>query len=191
MADIAVVDDERNIRNTLKDILEDNGHTVHPFQDGEAFLGGLERRDFDVVLMDIRMPGKSGMEVLELLKAGTRTAEVVMISGHGTIDLAVEAVRAGAYDFLQKPLSLEKVEISVKHALDFKKQKDELTEWRESKGRKYQMVGQSVEMQNLKKEISKVAPTRSAGPAMACSNSSSERGKTVSIRCRSRSPKPG
>ncbi|MFC1586473.1 sigma-54-dependent transcriptional regulator, partial [Fibrobacterota bacterium] len=195
-AKIAVVDDEKNIRNTLKDVLEDLSHSVTVFAEGGSFLKSLDSEGFDLVLMDIRMPGKSGMEVLRLLKDERREAEVIMISGHGTIDLAVEAVRGGAYDFLQKPLSLEKVEIAVKHALDFQKQKMELREWRESRARKYRMVGNSNQMEKMKKEILKVAPTNSrvlivgesgTGKELVAhaihNNSSRKQGPFVKINC--------
>jgi two-component system nitrogen regulation response regulator NtrX len=161
MAKIAVVDDEKNIRSTLKDILEDFHHEIRVFENGESFLTKLEEDEWNLVLMDIRMPGKNGMEVLRIIKGKKEKIEVIMISGHGTIDLAVEAVRIGAYDFLQKPLSLEKVEIVVQRALEFQKQKLELLEWRESKAQKYRMIGKSPQMEKLKKDIIKVAPTNS------------------------------
>ncbi len=161
MARIAVVDDEKNIRSTIKDILEDLEHRVDVYVSGEEFLSALEEEAFDLALMDIRMPGKSGLEVLEIMKGKKLSAEVIIISGHGNIDLAVEAVKKGAYNFLQKPLSLEKVEIAVQRALEFKNQKEELRQWHESREKKYQMVGDSTAMTDLKGQILKAAPTQS------------------------------
>ncbi|MBF0433684.1 MAG: sigma-54-dependent Fis family transcriptional regulator [Fibrobacteria bacterium] len=159
MTTIAVVDDEKNIRNTLKDIIEDMGYTADVYESGETFLNRSSA--YDVVLMDIRMPGKSGMDVLQQLKSERCESEFIIISGHGSIDVAVDAVKSGAYDFLQKPLSLEKVEITLKNALAFHRQKQELREWHESKAAKYKMIGSGAEMEALKAQILKVAPTHS------------------------------
>ncbi|MEJ2366790.1 MAG: sigma-54-dependent Fis family transcriptional regulator, partial [Acidobacteriota bacterium] len=114
---ILVVDDEESIRTTLRQILEDEGYSVTVCEDGETALKLLDKGDFEIVLLDVWLPGMDGIQVMEEMNRQRRTEEVLMISGHGTIDTAVRATRVGAYDFIEKPLSLERVLVGVQNAL--------------------------------------------------------------------------
>ena len=118
MAKILVIDDERAIRNTLKEILEFEGYSVDVAENGRA---GLERAlagSYDLIFTDIKMPEMDGMEVLDKLSSMGVDAAVVMISGHGDIDTAVECIKKGAFDFIQKPLDLNRILITIKNATE-------------------------------------------------------------------------
>ncbi len=117
MARILVVDDESSIRRTLKDILEFEKHHVELASNGQEALDFVNDEDFDVVLLDIKMPEMDGMEVLEKIMQN-KDIPVIMISGHGTIETAVEALRKGAYDFIVKPPDLNRLLITVRNAID-------------------------------------------------------------------------
>src|SRR5581483_11252032 len=108
MHSILIVDDEAAIRQSLKGALEDEGYKAAAVESGEACLDTLKRRSFDLILLDIWLPGIDGLEALEKIKETEDSPEVIMISGHGTIETAVRATKLGAFDFLEKPLSLEK-----------------------------------------------------------------------------------
>src|SRR3954451_13978451 len=116
MAKILIVDDEPSIRTTLGRILEDERHKVSVCESGEEGLAQFAREEFDLVILDLWLPGVDGMAVLERIRAANGPP-VIVISGHGNIDTAVRATRLGAYDFLEKPLSLERVVLTVSHAL--------------------------------------------------------------------------
>ena len=116
MANILIIDDEKSIRNTLKEILEYEGYKVDEAADGVQGLEKLENQDFDVVLCDIKMPKMDGMEVLEKAAEAAPDVPFIMISGHGTIETAVEATKKGAYDFLQKPPDLNRLLITIRNA---------------------------------------------------------------------------
>ncbi len=118
MATVLIVDDERGIRETLGDILEDEGYQVLSAADGLLAMGILEREPVDCILLDVWLPGKGGLEVLQEVRSGYPRVPVILISGHGTIDIAVKAVKDGAFDFLEKPLSLDRVTSLVRHALE-------------------------------------------------------------------------
>ena len=117
MARILVIDDEKSIRNSLKDVLEYEKHEVDIAEDGPEGLEKLKESAYDIVLCDIEMPKMDGMEVLDKLVTMT-DAPVIMISGHGTIETAVDAIKKGAYDFLEKPLDLNRVLVTLRNALD-------------------------------------------------------------------------
>ena len=121
MHNILIVDDEAGIRDSLTGILADEGYAASAAASGEACLDLLRKSAFDVVLLDIWLPGIDGLETLEKIRELDNPPEVIMISGHGTIETAVRATKLGAYDFLEKPLSLEKTLILVKNAIDSKK----------------------------------------------------------------------
>ncbi len=104
-----VIDDEQNIRETLKDVLEDEGYTVHLAEDGSRAFTVLERCPVDVILLDLWLPEIGGMDVLKAVRERFQEIPVIIISGHGSIDTAVKATKIGAYDFLEKPLSIERV----------------------------------------------------------------------------------
>jgi two-component system nitrogen regulation response regulator NtrX len=156
---IFVIDDEDRIRQSLNGILKDEGYEVLEAKDGVQALRQIESDSPDLVLLDIWMPGMDGMEVLERIKGQTPNLPVIMISGHGNIELAVKAVKLGAFDFIEKPLSLEKVLLTVNNALLFSKLEQENRALRQEVQKKYEIVGNSPEIQNLKEQIKIVAPT--------------------------------
>ena len=121
MHNILIVDDEAGIRDSLAGILVDEGYAASSADSGEACLDLLRKSAFDVVLLDIWLPGADGLDTLEQIRELENPPEVIMISGHGTIETAVRATKLGAYDFLEKPLSLEKTLILVKNAIESKK----------------------------------------------------------------------
>ncbi|MBD3420811.1 MAG: response regulator [Chitinivibrionales bacterium] len=159
MARILIVDDEENIRKTLQEILEDAGHEVLCAVDGEQGVKLFAEEYPDVVLADIKMPRKDGLTVLNEIKAYNVDCEVIMISGHGTIELAVQAIKQGAFHFLQKPPALIEVRQIVSHAVTAKQQRDELKSFKNRDAEKYTIVGASREIQYLKTQIAKIAPT--------------------------------
>src|SRR5262249_43582044 len=123
MARILIVDDEESIRRSLAGLLSDEGFEATTAGDGDAALNALrdDGADFDLVLLDIAMPGRDGMEVLEEVSVQGPDVPVVMMSGHGTIETAVRATRLGAFDFIEKPLSAEKLLLTLQHALDHRR----------------------------------------------------------------------
>src|SRR5215468_11427332 len=129
---ILVVDDEYDIRESLRGILEEEGYKVLVAESGEACLEQLKKRSCEVVLLDIWLPGIDGLETLERIRQiqSEDAPEVVVISGHGTIETAVRATKLGAFDFLEKPLSLEKTLIVIKNALDTHRLRRENAEFR-------------------------------------------------------------
>lgn len=155
---ILVVDDERAIRNSLKEILGDEGYDVDVAEDGAAAVEMAEKERYDVIFCDIKMPNMEGTEVLEKLKADGVESAIIMISGHGDIDTAVECIKKGAFDFIQKPLDLNRILITIKNATERTKI---MTENTNLKKRVYgqQMIGESAPMKHLKEMIEKVAPT--------------------------------
>src|SRR5579884_3859493 len=125
MNSILIVDDEADIRKSLRGVLEDEGYKVAAAESGEACVEALKSRSFDVVLLDIWLPGMDGLETLEKIKQQEDAPEVIIISGHGTIETAVKATKLGAYDFLEKPLSLERTLIVLKNAMQARKLRGE------------------------------------------------------------------
>lgn len=158
MAKILVIDDERSIRNTIKEILEYEKHQVLAAVDGSEGLSLLEQTTFDVVLCDIKMPEMDGMEVLEKALKIT-DSPIIMISGHGNIDIAVEAIKMGAFDYIAKPLDLNRLLVTIKNAMDKKSLVTETRTLRKKVAQKYTMIGESKPMIQLREMIEKVAPT--------------------------------
>lgn len=158
MANILVVDDESSIRRTLKEILEFEKHVVDIAANGIEAIEMARDVSYDAVLLDIKMPEMDGMEVLEKLMSFS-DVPVIMISGHGTIDTAVEAIKKGAYDFIVKPPDLNRLLISVRNAVDKKKLVSQTIQLKKEASQKYEIVGESDIMLSLKEMISKVAPT--------------------------------
>ena len=156
---ILIVDDEASIRSSLQGILEDEGFVIKTAESGEGGLAALKSQNVDLVLLDIWLPGMGGLEVLERIKAGEENPQVVMISGHGTIETAVKATRLGAFDFLEKPLSLEKVLLTVQHALRQKRLEEENVQLREKVRIKYPLIGKSPAIQKLRRDIELAAPS--------------------------------
>jgi DNA-binding NtrC family response regulator len=159
MAHILVIDDEKSIRNTLKDILEYESHEVELAEDGTSGLELFTKNHFDAVLCDIKMPNMDGIEVLSKISEINSEIPVIMVSGHGNIDTAVDAIRKGAYDFIQKPLDLNRLLVTVKNALE---RKDLVVETRQLKkkiSKRYEIVGNSPAILIVQDMIDKVAPT--------------------------------
>ena len=157
MAKILVIDDERSIRNSMKDILTFEKHDVIVAENGMEGLIAVKTEKPDLVFCDIKMPNMEGIEVLERIKEFSRDTPVVMISGHGTIDTAIEAIKKGAYDFIEKPLDLNRILITIKNATD-KTQLIQETQTLKSKvSKKYDMVGHSEALEKVKEMIEKVA----------------------------------
>ncbi|HEX7288311.1 MAG TPA: response regulator, partial [Candidatus Angelobacter sp.] len=161
MHNVLVVDDERDIRESLRGILEDEGYTVHLAESGEACLEQLKKRACEVVLLDIWLPNMDGLETLERIRQmQTEDApEVVMISGHGTIETAVKATKLGAFDFLEKPLSLERTLIVLKNAIEAHRLRRENAEFKKQVLAKSVIVGESIPMKALRQQIGVMAPT--------------------------------
>lgn len=159
MGKVLVIDDERAIRSTLKDILSLEGFDVALAEDGAAGIAQFEKGGVDVVFLDIKMPGMDGIEVLERLQELSPEVPVVMISGHGTIDTAVEAIKKGAYDFIAKPLDLNRVLITLRNATDKTHLVQETKKLRSKVNKAYEIVGESAPIRRVKDIIEKVAPT--------------------------------
>lgn len=156
---VLIIDDERSIRNTLKDILEFEGHEISLAADGKEGLELAAANNFDVIFCDIKMPGMDGVEVLEKMIENGVESSIVMISGHGTIDTAVECIKKGAFDFIQKPLDLNRILITLKNATD------KTTLVKETKILKkkipgiQEIIGESEPIQRIKEMIDRVAAT--------------------------------
>ena len=155
---ILIVDDERAIRNSLKEILGDEGYDVDIAEDGPSALAKVDKEKYDVIFCDIKMPGMDGTEVLDKLVADGVDAAIVMISGHGDIATAVECIKKGAFDFIQKPLDLNRILITIKNATDTV---SIVKENRQLKKKVYgqKMIGESAPIQHIRDMVSKVAPT--------------------------------
>jgi two-component system nitrogen regulation response regulator NtrX len=159
MANVLIIDDERSICESLQGVLEDEGYQATTAQSAEAGLDVLHKKAFDVVLLDVWLPGMDGLEALEKIKEGEDAPEVIMISGHGTIETAVRATKLGAYDFLEKPLSLEKTLILVKNAAEARRLRSENREFKKQMISRSVIVGDSVPMKALRQQIALMAPT--------------------------------
>ncbi len=158
MSRILVIDDEKSIRNTLREILEYEKYTVDDAATGPEGIQLAKDHKYDVILCDIKMPGMDGIEVLTQLYE-TTDAPVVMISGHGTIDTAVEAIKKGAYDYISKPLDLNRLLVTLRNARDRTTLIDETRLLKRRIGVNYEMIGSSDPMLQIRNLIAKVAPT--------------------------------
>jgi two-component system nitrogen regulation response regulator NtrX len=158
---ILIVDDEESIRKSLSGILSDEGHEPRAARDGDEALAALRGRDGapDLVLLDIAMPGRDGIDVLEELRRVAPDLPVVMMSGHGTIETAVRATQLGAWDFIEKPLSVEKLLLTIAHALERSRLQRENRELRAQALRAREILGDSEPIRRLKQQIELAAPT--------------------------------
>ena len=158
---VLLVDDERSIRNTLREILEFEKYQVTEATDGLDALAQVKKNDFDVILLDIKMPKMDGMETLERLQILVPDIPVIMISGHGTIETAVEAVREGAFDFLSKPPDLNRLLITIRNAMDKSNLVTETKALKRkvAKSRVQKIIGKSPAIQMIHQTIDRVAPT--------------------------------
>ncbi len=159
MKTVLIVDDEAAIRETLEQILSYEGYAVRTAATGAEGLAELERRAPDVMLLDIKMPGMDGFEVLQRLKAAGHTVPVIVVSGHGTIETAVEAVKAGAYDFLEKPLERSRLLVTLENCLEHHKVLEDRRFLAAQAGPDSPLVGDSRGMREVKAFIEKVGPT--------------------------------
>jgi two-component system nitrogen regulation response regulator NtrX len=159
MARILVIDDEKSIRKTLREILEYEKYTVDEAADGNEGFGLLQKETYDMVLCDIKMPKMDGIELLEKIMALSSETPVVMISGHGTIETAVEAVKKGAFDFIAKPLDLNRLLVTVRNAMDKSLLVTETKALKKKVSKTFDMIGESKAISQIKDMIEKVAPT--------------------------------
>ncbi len=159
MADILIIDDEKAIRKTLSEILSFEGYKIEEAADGEEGLKKFKEKSFDVVLCDIKMPKLDGIEFLQ--KAGEINADVpvIMISGHGNIDTAVDAVKKGAFDYISKPPDLNRLLITIRNAMDKNSLVTETKVLKRKVSRVQEMIGESEPIKKIKETIEKVAPT--------------------------------
>jgi len=158
MAKILVIDDERSIRNTLRDILEYENYKVDDAESGIEGLKLVNSKKYDLVLLDIKMAGMDGIETLEHIMKVSDTP-VVMISGHGTIETAVEAIKKGAFDYIAKPLDLNRLLVTIRNAIDKSNLIKETKSLKQDIPQTWEMIGQSPAMLQVKELIDKVAPS--------------------------------
>jgi len=156
---ILIIDDESAIRSSLRGILEDEGYSIQAAASGEEGLEILAKATFSLVLLDIWLPEMSGLDVLAEIRRHEDPPAVVVISGHGTVETAVRAVKLGAYDFLEKPLSLEKVVLTVKNAIQRVRLEEENVRLRERLQGRNRLVGRSAALQAIRRQIRVAAPT--------------------------------
>lgn len=159
MARILIIDDEPSIRRTLREILEYEKYQVEEAETGMDALNLINEQEFDVILCDIKMPEMDGIETLEGIRQQSETP-VIMISGHGTIETAVEAIKKGAYDYISKPPDLNRLLITLKNALDKSNLTRETKALKKEVSKQYEMVGSSPAMADIRQMIGKVAPTQ-------------------------------
>ena len=161
MAKILIVDDDKSIRKTLKDILEFEKYVVEEAVDGLDCIVKIKQQSYDVIILDVKMPRMDGMEAIEKIQNLTPDTPVVMISGHGNIDTAVEAVKKGAFDFIQKPPDLNRLLITLRNALDKSCliTEKKVLQKRVHSSKIQDMIGESANMELIKSTIDKVAPT--------------------------------
>jgi two-component system nitrogen regulation response regulator NtrX len=159
MHTILIVDDESEIRSSLQGVLEDEGYKPLLAESAEECLATLDRKPVDVVMLDIWLPGMDGLEALEHIVNMDDPPEVIMISGHGNIETAVRATKLGAFDFLEKPLSIERTLIVLKNAIDAKRLRSENLEYKKQFQVRSVIVGDSIPMKALRQQISLMAPT--------------------------------
>ncbi len=165
-ASILVVDDEKGVQSSLQGILEDVGFDAQGVSSGEEALSLLSHKEFSVVILDVWLPEMDGLQVLEQIRRLSPQPTVVMISGHGSIETAVRATKLGAFDYVEKPLSLEKTLLVVKNALHQHQLETENRLLKEQIEQRYVMIGDSVPMQALRQQIAFAAPTN--GRVLIC-----------------------
>src|SRR5687767_4787116 len=156
---ILIVDDERAIQSSLRGVLEDEGYRVTAVGSGNDALGVLADESPEVVFLDIWMPGRDGLDTLAGIKRVRPDVAVVMISGHGTIETAVKATRLGAYDFIEKPLSLEKTLVTVTRALEHTRLERENATLKARLDLRTEIIGGTEVMRALREQIATAAPT--------------------------------
>jgi two-component system, NtrC family, nitrogen regulation response regulator NtrX len=158
-ANILIVDDEAGVRSSLSGVLRDEGYQVDAVESGEACLDRVTRVPYDVIVLDIWLPGLDGLATLERLRQRHVDASIVMISGHGNIESAVRAIKMGAFDFVEKPLSLEKTVLAIGNAVRQRRLEAENRALRAHVDRRLAMIGESYVMQQLREQVAMAAPT--------------------------------
>jgi two-component system nitrogen regulation response regulator NtrX len=159
MSSILIVDDESSIRDSLRGVLDDEGFRTEAAETGEQCMRLLASQVFDVVLLDVWLPGMDGLETLQKIRELDSSPEVIMISGHGTIETAVRATKLGAYDFLEKPLSIDRTLNLIRHAIDAKNLRRENRDLKRQLQSRSVIAGDSVPMKALRQQIGIMAPT--------------------------------
>lgn len=159
MATLLIIDDEKSIRKTLTEILSFEGYKIEEAADGEEGLRKFKDKQFDAVLCDIKMPKIDGMEFLQRATETSPDVPVIMISGHGNIETAVEAVKRGAYDFIQKPPDLNRLLVTIRNAMERNKLVSEAKTLKRRVSKVQEMIGESAPIKQIKDTIEKVAPT--------------------------------
>ena len=159
MADILIIDDEKAIRKTLIEILSFEGYKIDEAMDGEEGLKKFREKNYDVVLCDIKMPKLDGIEFLQKAGESNPDIPIIMISGHGNIETAVEAVKKGAYDYLAKPPDLNRLLITIRNAIDRSNLVTETKVLKRKVSKVQEMIGESASIKKIKETIDKVAPT--------------------------------
>lgn len=159
MAKLLIVDDEVSIGDALRQVFEYEGHQVRVAGDGKEALAMVEAAPPDVTFLDVKMPGMNGLEVLEEIRNHDPQALVVMISGHGTIDTAVEATRKGAYDFLEKPLDTDRLLVTLRNALEVKGLEDSVQRLKTEVETRHEIVGSSFQIRQVLERVERVGPT--------------------------------
>ncbi len=156
---VLIVDDEPGIRESLTDVLEDEGYRVESAESGEACLETLQTSKFDAVLLDIWLPGMDGIQVLEKIQGMETPPKVIMISGHGTIETAVRSTKLGAFDFIEKPLSIDKTLLTLRHALEQSQLTAQNRELRAELQGRDRIIGDSIPIKALRQQLQLAAPT--------------------------------
>ncbi|HLG58459.1 MAG TPA: sigma-54 dependent transcriptional regulator [Vicinamibacterales bacterium] len=159
MPSILIVDDEPGVRSALSGVLRDEGYDVDAVESGEACLDRVARQVFDVVVLDIWLPGMDGLATLARMRERQVDAQVVIISGHGNVESAVRAIKMGAFDFVEKPLSLEKSVLVVRNAMRQRRLEAENLALRAKVDAQHQMIGESYAMSKLREQVAMAAPT--------------------------------
>lgn len=159
MAQVLAIDDEQSILESLREILEYESYEVDIAQDGEEGIDYFKNNKYDAVFLDIKMPKMDGLEVLDKLMEISPDVPVIMISGHGTIDTAVDSIKKGAFDFIEKPLDLNRLLVTLKNALEKKDLVKETKRLKKKVSQTYDIVGESESIEHVKEMIEKVAPT--------------------------------
>jgi two-component system nitrogen regulation response regulator NtrX len=156
---ILIVDDETGIRQSLRSVFQEDGYSVETVSSGEECLEFVQTKPVDLILLDVWLPGMDGMETLRRLRETEPSPMVVMISGHANIESAVRATKLGAFDFVEKPLSLEKIGLVVKNALEYLRLGEENRRLRAELEQRYEVIGQSMPLKALRQQIALTAPT--------------------------------
>lgn len=161
MPEVLIIDDERPIRNSLRDILEYEKFTVDDAEDGKAGLEKIAKKKYDLVLCDIKMPKIDGLEVLDKILEDGHDLPVIMISGHGNIETAVDAIKKGAFDFIEKPLDINRILVTVRNAIDRTSLVEETKVLKKkiSKSKSFDIIGESKAVEGIREMIAKVAPS--------------------------------